>query len=111
MTAFYGSVPQAVREIYFGYLGWFQADPVALRPTLPRDLSVKTVGMMGGVQKVVATAAESLANGRRLWAQGQTDKAHEALQWAAELKASGRMLRSRRSARTSCRSSTSTLHR
>ncbi len=85
LTAFYGSVPQAVREIYFGYLGWFQADPVALRPTPPRDLSVKTVEMMGGVQKVVATAAESLANGRRLMAQGQADKAHEALQWAAEL--------------------------
>jgi alkyl sulfatase BDS1-like metallo-beta-lactamase superfamily hydrolase len=85
LTAFYGSVPQAVREIYFGYLGWFQADPVALRPTPPRELSVKTVGMMGGAQKVVGTAAAALAAGEQLLAAGQADKAHEQLQWAAEL--------------------------
>jgi alkyl sulfatase BDS1-like metallo-beta-lactamase superfamily hydrolase len=85
LTAFYGSVPQAVREIYFGYLGWFQADPVALRPTPPRELSVKTVGMMGGAPKVVATAAASLAEGKKLLGAGQVDKAHEAFQWAAEL--------------------------
>jgi alkyl sulfatase BDS1-like metallo-beta-lactamase superfamily hydrolase len=85
LTAFYGSVPQAVREIYFGYLGWFQADPVALRPTPPRDLSRKTVQMMNGPRKVVDAAASSLAEGRKLLAAGQTDRAHEALQWAAEL--------------------------
>jgi alkyl sulfatase BDS1-like metallo-beta-lactamase superfamily hydrolase len=85
LTAFYGSVPQAVREIYFGYLGWFQADPVALRPTPPRELSRRTVQMMNGPQKVVAAAAASLAEGKKLLAAGQTGKAHEALQWAAEL--------------------------
>lgn len=82
LTAFYGSVPQSVREIYFGYLGWFQADPVALRPTPPRELSRKTVEIMGGPQKVVDAAAAALAEGI---AAGQTDKAHEAFQWAAEL--------------------------
>jgi alkyl sulfatase BDS1-like metallo-beta-lactamase superfamily hydrolase len=85
LTAFYGSVPQAVREIYFGYLGWFQADPVALRPTPPRDLSARTVGMMGGAPKVVAAAAAALATGEQLLHTGQPDKAHEQLQWAAEL--------------------------
>ena len=85
LTAFYGSVPQAVREIYFGYLGWYQADPVALRPTPPRELSRKTVEMMNGPQKVVAAAASSLAEGQKLLAAGQIDKAHEAFQWAAEL--------------------------
>ena len=85
LTAFYGSVPQAVREIYFGYLGWFAADPVALRPTPPRELSRKTVQMMNGPQKVVATAAAALAEGRKLLAAGQVDKAQEAFQWAAEL--------------------------
>lgn len=85
LTPFYGSVPQAVREIYFGYLGWFQADPVALQPTPPRDLSVRTVGIMGGPQKVTATAAASLEKGLRLLAAGQIEKAHADLQWAAEL--------------------------
>ncbi|HEX4494803.1 MAG TPA: alkyl sulfatase dimerization domain-containing protein, partial [Thermoanaerobaculia bacterium] len=85
LTAFYGSVPQAVREIYFGYLGWFDADPVGLRPTPPRELSRKTVAMMNGSKQVVAKAAEALAEGEKLLAAGQVDKAHEALQWAAEL--------------------------
>jgi Alkyl sulfatase dimerisation len=74
-----------VREIYFGYLGWFQADPVGLRPTPPRELSRKTVRMMNGPQKVVDAAAASLAEGEKLLAAGQVDRAHEALQWAAEL--------------------------
>ena len=85
LTPFYGSVPQAVREIYFGYLGWFQADPVALQPTPPRELSVRTVGIMGGPRKVTATAAASLAKGLQLLAGGQMEKAHADLQWAAEL--------------------------
>ncbi|HEY4595310.1 MAG TPA: alkyl sulfatase dimerization domain-containing protein [Thermoanaerobaculia bacterium] len=99
LTAFYGSVPQSVREIYFGYLGWFEADPVALRPTPPRELSRKTVEMMNGPQKVVDAAAASLdkgekllaaakvlaANGEPRAAEEKAAKAHEALQWAAEL--------------------------
>jgi alkyl sulfatase BDS1-like metallo-beta-lactamase superfamily hydrolase len=85
LTAFYGSVPQAVREIYFGYLGWFNADPVALRPTPPRELSRRTVEMMSGSRNVVDKAAASLAAGEKLLAAGKTDQAHEALQWAAEL--------------------------
>jgi len=53
---FYGSVPQAVRELYFGYLGWFQADPVALAPTPAREYSTKIVALMGGRDKVLAEA-------------------------------------------------------
>ena len=53
---FYGSVPQAVRELYFGYLGWFQADPVALAPTPPKPYATKMVELMGGRDKVLAEA-------------------------------------------------------
>jgi alkyl sulfatase BDS1-like metallo-beta-lactamase superfamily hydrolase len=92
LTPFYGSVPQAVREIYFGYLGWFQADPVALQATPPRELSVKMVQMMGGAGKVVGTAEAALAEGSRLVAEGLAKDNEELqrrgnahLQWAAEL--------------------------
>jgi alkyl sulfatase BDS1-like metallo-beta-lactamase superfamily hydrolase len=71
---FYGSVPQAVRELYFGYLGWFQADPVGLAPTPPVELARRTVALMGGRDKVLALAREALGQ--------STDP--EA-QWAAEL--------------------------
>lgn len=68
---FYGSVPQAVRELYFGYLGWYQADPVALAPTPPQEYASKTVALMGGRDKVLAEARA--AYGRKEY------------QWSAEL--------------------------
>jgi alkyl sulfatase BDS1-like metallo-beta-lactamase superfamily hydrolase len=68
---FYGSVPQSVRELYFGYLGWFQADPVGLAPTPPQPYATKVVALMGGRDKVLA---ESNA------AYGRTE-----YQWSAEL--------------------------
>lgn len=56
---FYGSVPQALRELYFGYLGWFQADPVKLAPTPAKEYSTKLVALMGGRDKVLAEARAS----------------------------------------------------
>jgi alkyl sulfatase BDS1-like metallo-beta-lactamase superfamily hydrolase len=71
LRTFYGSVPQAVRELYFGYLGWFQGDPVGLAPTPPDEAAKRTVEMMGGRDKVLEAARD--ATGRRQY------------QWAAEL--------------------------
>jgi len=92
LRPFYGSVPQAVRELYFGYLGWYNADPVALQPTPPRQLAAKNVQMMGGGGHVVETAARSLAKGRKLEEEGLRENdeaklraANAELEWAAEL--------------------------
>lgn len=74
LTFFYGSVPQAVREIYFGYVGWFQGDPVALDPLPPEEGAKRTVALMGGVQRVVIEADASLKKGSM-----------KDVQWAAEL--------------------------
>jgi alkyl sulfatase BDS1-like metallo-beta-lactamase superfamily hydrolase len=63
LTFFYGSVPQAVREVYFGYLGWFQGDPVALDPLAPAENAKRTVALMGGVSKVVSEADAALKKG------------------------------------------------
>lgn len=80
LRKFYGSVPQAVREIYSGYLGWFQADPVGLSPTPPVEKAARTVKLMGGVDRVVDEARRALA---------QCESEHETsigqCQWAAEL--------------------------
>lgn len=74
LTFFYGSVPQAVREIYFGYLGWFQGDPVALDPLPPAEGAARTIALMGGADKVVAEARKALDSGTQKEAQ-----------WAAQL--------------------------
>jgi alkyl sulfatase BDS1-like metallo-beta-lactamase superfamily hydrolase len=71
---FYGSVQQASRELYFGYLGWFQADPVGLAPTPPVELARRTIEMMGGKDKVYRAAERALKTGTEAEAQ-----------WAAEL--------------------------
>jgi alkyl sulfatase BDS1-like metallo-beta-lactamase superfamily hydrolase len=68
---FYGSVPQAVRELYFGYLGWYQADPVALAPTPAKEYATKMVALMGGRDRVLAETRA--AYGRKEY------------QWSAEL--------------------------
>jgi alkyl sulfatase BDS1-like metallo-beta-lactamase superfamily hydrolase len=70
---FYGSVPQAVRELYFGYLGWYQADPVGLAPLPEAESSTRLIELMGGRAKVLETA------------QGAYDKGD--FQWSAELTA------------------------
>lgn len=65
---FYGSVPQAVRELYFGYLGWYQADPVALAPTPPQEYAAKTVALMGGRDKVLEEARSAYKRKEYQWA-------------------------------------------
>ncbi len=68
---FYGTVKHSARQIYFGYLGWFEGDPTFLDP-LPRvERSRRYVEMMGGRDAVVAAARKAF------------DKADH--QWCAEL--------------------------
>ena len=64
---FYGSVPQSVRELYFGYLGWFQADPVGLAPTPPQPYAERMVGLVGR-EKLFANANEAMTKGEYQWA-------------------------------------------
>jgi alkyl sulfatase BDS1-like metallo-beta-lactamase superfamily hydrolase len=84
LTPFYGSVPQAVREIYFGYVGWFEADPVGLSPTAPKELAEKTIQLMGK-DKMMIAAKEALDKGTEALNKGEFEKAQTQSQWAAEL--------------------------
>lgn len=92
LRIFYGSVPQSVRELYFGYLGWYEADPVGLKPTAPRELARRTVRLMGGGESVLREAEKALARGLALKSQeprpegeGISSPAFAELEWAAEL--------------------------
>src|SRR5262249_19521915 len=93
---FYGSVVQAVREIYVGSVGWYQADPVALRPTPPKPLAQKTMALMcvpdgdGGAMicgdaAVNRAAAKALAEADPLNAAGKGAESLAQYEWAAEL--------------------------
>lgn len=74
LRSFYGSVSQAVRELYFGYLGWYQGDPVALAPTPGPEAAKRLVAMMGGSGTVLDQAQKAVESG-----------AMDEQQWAAEL--------------------------
>ncbi|HVZ50346.1 MAG TPA: alkyl sulfatase dimerization domain-containing protein [Pseudolabrys sp.] len=99
LRPFYGSVPQAVREIYVGSVGWFQADPTFLRPTPPDELAKRYVALMGGGATVNQAARVALGNGDPTFAAElttnvirafltSTDKAQQQqLQAAKEIKA------------------------
>ncbi len=65
---FYGTVKHSVREIYVGYLGWFEGDPTFLDP-LPRgERAARYVEQMGGRDQVLASAQKAFDKGDCQWA-------------------------------------------
>lgn len=92
LRPFYGSVTQGVREIYAGNVGWYQADPVGLRPTPPHELGIRNLKMMGGAAKVNDAAQQALKTGEKLLAEAKAENSEAKLvagrgevEWAAEL--------------------------
>ncbi len=59
---FYGTVKHSVRNVYGGYVGWFQGDPVDLDPTPPAESARRLVAMMGGRDKVLEAARKAYAS-------------------------------------------------
>ena len=68
LNEFYGTVKHAVRNIYGGYLGWFQGDPWALEPLPYLERAQRYVDMMGGRDAVVTAARDALDDGEFTWA-------------------------------------------
>ena len=65
---FYGTVKHSVREIYVGYLGWFEGDPTFLDP-LPRGVrAARYVEQMGGHDRVLQSALGAYDKGDYQWA-------------------------------------------
>jgi len=65
---FYGTVKHSVREIYVGYLGWFEGDPTFLDP-LPRgERASRYVAQMGGRDRVLESALGAYDKGDYQWA-------------------------------------------
>ena len=65
---FYGTVKHSVREIYVGYLGWFEGDPTFLDP-LPRgERAARYVEQMGGHDRVLESALGAYDKGDYQWA-------------------------------------------
>lgn len=68
LREYYGTVKHAVRQIYNGYLGWFDGDPVNLDPTPPVEKAERTVALMGGRDAVLSAAKDAQTSGDNQWA-------------------------------------------
>lgn len=65
---FYGTVKHAVRNIYGGYLGWFQADPWTLDPLPYMKRATRYVELMGGRDAVIQAAKQAIDDKEYTWA-------------------------------------------
>ncbi len=65
---FYGTVKHSVRQIYFGYLGWFNGDPTTLDPIPHLEQAKRYVELMGGRDNVVKAAKTAFDKGDHQWA-------------------------------------------
>lgn len=65
---FYGTVKHSVRQIYQGYLGWFNGDPTMLDPTPRVEQANRYVILMGGRDAVVKAARDAFDKGDHQWA-------------------------------------------
>jgi alkyl sulfatase BDS1-like metallo-beta-lactamase superfamily hydrolase len=68
LRPFYGTVSHSVREIYVGYLGWFEGDPVTLDPTPPAESARRHIALMGGRDRVLSEAKQAMDAGDAQWA-------------------------------------------
>ncbi|MGE8496362.1 MAG: alkyl/aryl-sulfatase [Pseudomonas sp.] len=68
LREYYGTVKHSVRQIYTGYLGWFEGDPVALDPLPPAEKAKRLMALMGGRDKLLMAAGEAYLKGDNQWA-------------------------------------------
>lgn len=68
LRQYYGTVKQAVRQIYVGYLGWFEGDPVDLNPVPKAEQARRLVALAGGRDAVLKAANDAYLGGDFQWA-------------------------------------------
>lgn len=68
LQEFYGTVKHSVKQIYFAYLGWFQADPTYLDPVDNKTRANNYVKAFGGRSNVINIANNYIDNKDYKWA-------------------------------------------
>jgi alkyl sulfatase BDS1-like metallo-beta-lactamase superfamily hydrolase len=67
-TEYYGNVDVSARNVYGGFISWWNGDPAELRPTPRLERARRQVAMMGGRDKVFAEAERAFFAGDPQWA-------------------------------------------
>lgn len=74
LVQYYGRVEWAVRNIFSGYMGWYDGNPTTLRPLSPAVESEKFAKAVGGIDKLKELATTALAEGDYQWAAELSDR-------------------------------------
>ena len=67
LQEYYGKISHCVRQIYVGYLGFFESDPTFLNPLPPLERSKKYIKLMGGFERVFSRCEEYYKNSEYQW--------------------------------------------
>ena len=74
LVQYYGRIEWAVRNIYNGYLGWYDGNPTNLRPLSPKQEAEEMVQLLGGIEKLEAAAHKALEDKKYQWAAQLSDR-------------------------------------
>ncbi len=64
----YGTVAWSVRNIFNGYMGWFDGDAATLNPVAPRERAEEIIALAGGRDQVVDKVRTALKQEKYAWA-------------------------------------------
>lgn len=67
VRSYYGTISHNVKATYTRYLGWYDGNPANLEPLVPVESARRYVEYMGGAERVLELARESLEQGEYRW--------------------------------------------
>lgn len=68
LKEFYGRVDWSVKNIFNGYLGWFDGNATTLLPLAPKEKAEKMAALAGGSDKLLSNAQTALEEKEYQWA-------------------------------------------
>jgi alkyl sulfatase BDS1-like metallo-beta-lactamase superfamily hydrolase len=74
LVEFYGTVPNAVRAIYAGLLGWYDGNPTTLNPLAPRVEAEQMADLAGGTANLTQAMLDAFAKEEFQWALELADQ-------------------------------------
>ncbi len=64
---YYGTTKHNAKAVYQGYFGWYDGNPANLDPLPPVDAAKRYVALMGGADKLLASAQKDFDRGDYRW--------------------------------------------
>ncbi|MFI3262181.1 MAG: alkyl/aryl-sulfatase [Rikenellaceae bacterium] len=74
LVQYYGRQEWAIRNIFNGYMGWFDGNATSLRPLPVKTEAEKFVKLAGGIEKVKDAASTAIEDGDYQWAAELLDR-------------------------------------